>query len=231
MTEFLSSSSFFAIALTLALWRLAAALQKKTRSALLNPILLSVAGIIAILLASGVPNSAYQQSMKPFSWLMTPATVCLAVPLYEQVKVLKKNLPAILMGVLCGTLTSLLCVGGLCLLFQLDQTMTVSLLPKSVTTAIGAPVSETLGDMSAVTVAVIIATGILGNVFGQAACRLFRIQDPIAQGTAIGTASHVIGTTKANELGPVQGAVSSLSLVAAGVLTAFLIPMMYKIFS
>ena len=231
MLNFLSSSSFFAIALTLLIWRIANALQKKTGSVLLHPILVSVAAIIGILLVSGIPNSAYQQGMKPFSWLMTPATVCLAVPLYEQVKVLKKNLPAILMGVLCGTLTSLLCVGGLCLLFQLDQTMTVSLLPKSVTTAIGAPVSEALGGMSAVTVAVIIATGILGNVFGHAACRLFRIQDPIAQGTAIGTASHVIGTTKANELGPVQGAVSSLSLVAAGVLTAFLIPMMYKIFS
>ena len=231
MTDYLSSSSFFAIALTFAIWRIAAAVQKKTGSVLLHPILVSVAAIIGILLALGIPNSAYQRGMQPLSWLMTPATVCLAVPLYEQVKVLKKNLPAILMGVLCGTLTSLLCVGGLCLLFQLDQTMTVSLLPKSVTTAIGAPVSEALGGMSAVTVAVIIATGILGNVFGQAACRLLRIQDPIAQGTAIGTASHVIGTTKANELGPVQGAVSSLSLVAAGVLTAFLIPMMYKIFS
>ena len=230
MIDFLSSSSFFAIALTLAIWRLSNALQRKTRSVLLHPILVSVAAIIGILLVSGIPNSAYQQGMKPLSWLMTPATICLAVPLYEQVKVLKKNLPAILLGVLCGTLTSLLCVGGLCLLFHLDQSMTVSLLPKSVTTAIGAPVSEALGGMSAVTVAVIIVTGILGNVLGQAACRLFRIHDPVAQGTAIGTASHVIGTTKANELGAVQGAVSSLSLVAAGILTAFLVPILYKIF-
>lgn len=230
MLDFFSSSSFFAIALTLLIWRLANALQKKTGSVLLHSILVSVAAIIGILVVSGIPNNVYQQGMKPFSWLMTPATVCLAVPLYEQVKVLKKNLPAILLGVLCGTLTSLLCVGGLCLLFRLDQSMTVSLLPKSVTTAIGAPISEALGGMSAVTVAVIIVTGILGNVFGQAACRLLRIQDPIAQGTAIGTAAHVIGTTKANELGAVQGAVSSLSLVIAGVLTAFLIPLMYKLF-
>lgn len=230
MLDFFSSSSFFAIALTLLIWRLVNALQKKTGSVLLHPILVSVAAIIGILVVSGIPNNVYQQGMKPFSWLMTPATVCLAVPLYEQVKVLKKNLPAILLGVLCGTLTSLLCVGGLCLLFRLDQSMTVSLLPKSVTTAIGAPISEALGGMSAVTVAVIIVTGILGNVFGQAACRLLRIQDPIAQGTAIGTAAHVIGTTKANELGAVQGAVSSLSLVIAGVLTAFLIPLMYKLF-
>ncbi len=219
MTDFLSSSSFFAIALTLLIWRFAAALQKKTGSVLLHPILVSVLGIILILLASGIPNSDYQQGMKPFSWLMTPATVCLAVPLYEQVKVLKKNLAAICLGVLCGTLTSLLCIGGLCLLFRLDRTMTVSLLPKSVTTAIGAPVSEAMGGLGAVTVTAIIATGILGNIFGQTACRLLHIHDPVAQGTAFGTASHVIGTAKANETGAVQGAVSSLSLVIAGVLT------------
>ena len=230
MTEFLSSSSFFAIALTLALWRLAAALQKKTRSALLNPILLSVAGIIAILLASGVPNSAYQQGMKPLTWLMTPATICLAVPLYEQMKALKKSLPAILTGALCGTIASLLCVGGLCLLLGLDKTMTISLLPKSVTTAIGAPVSKALGGLESVTVTIIIVTGILGNVLGQAACRLFGIHDPIAQGTALGTASHVIGTARANEMGQVQGAVSSLSLVIAGVLTAFLLPLAVRLF-
>ena len=230
MAEFLSSSSFFAITLTLIVWKAANALQKKTGSMLLHPILVSVGVIILILLASGIPNSAYQQGMQPFSWLLTPATVCLAVPLYEQMKVLKRNLAAIFLGSLCGTLTSLLCVGGLCMLFRLDPVMTASLLPKSVTTAIGLSISETMGGLGAVTVAVIIATGILGNVFARAACRIFRIQDPVAQGTAIGTASHVIGTTKANEIGPVQGAVSSLSLVIAGVLTAFLVPIAAKLF-
>ena len=225
MIEFLTGSSFFAIALTLLIWRLANWLQKKTGSVLLHPILVSVAAIILILLASGIPNTAYQNSMKPFSWLMTPATVCLAVPLYEQVKVLKQNLGAIILGVVCGTLASLLCVGGLCLLFRLDHTMTVSLLPKSVTSAIGAPVSESLGGLEAVTVAVIISTGILGNMLSQVMCRLFRIHDPIAQGAAIGTSAHVIGTTKANEMGKIQGAVSSFSLVIAGVLTAFLVPL------
>ena len=229
MLEFLSGSSFFAIALTLLVWRLAQWLQKKNGSILLHPILVSVVVLILFLLLTGIPNSAYQAGMKSFSWLMTPATVCLALPLYEQVKVLKKNLPAILLGVVCGTAASLLCVGGLCLLFHLDRTMTVSLLPKSVTSAIGAPVSEALGGLGAITVAVIIATGILGNVFAQTLCRLFRIHDPIAQGVAIGTSAHVIGTTKANELGEIQGAVSSLSLAVAGVLTAFLVPLMVRL--
>lgn len=228
MVEFLTESTSFALTLTLLVWQLATRLQKKTGSVLLHPILVSVAAIVLVLLATGVPNIAYQQGMKAISWVLTPATVCLAVPLYEQVKILKKNLAAIIVGVLCGTLSSLLCIGALCLLFRLDRTMTVSLLPKSVTTAIGAPVSEAMGGLGAVTVAVIIATGILGNVIGQAVCRLFRINDPIAQGAAFGTASHVVGTTKANEIGAVQGAVSSLSLVIAGVLTAFLIPMIVQ---
>lgn len=230
MPDFLSGSSFFAIALTLLIWRFAGVLQKRTGAVLLHPILISAAAVILILLVSGIPNSAYQQGMQPLSFLLTPATVCLAVPLYEQVKVLKKNLAAVFLGVTCGTLASLLCVGSLCLLFRLDREMTVSLLPKSVTTAIGVPVSEALGGIGAITVTAIIATGILGNIFGQTACRVFHIHDPIAQGAAIGTASHVIGTTKANEIGDVQGAVSSLSLVIAGVLTAFLIPVMVQLF-
>ena len=228
MPDFLSSSSFFAVALTLLIWRAAQALQKKTGSVLLHPILVSVAAIIAVLLLSGIPNSAYQQGMKPFSWLMTPATVCLAVPLYEQVKVLKKNLPAILAGVLSGTVTSLVSVFLLGRLFRMDRTMLISLLPKSVTTAIGAPVSEALGGVGSITVAAVIATGILGSVLGPALCKWFRIADPIAQGTAIGTAAHVIGTSKANEMGAVQGAVGSFSLVSAGLLTAFLLPVMYS---
>ena len=225
MNEFLTGSGFFAVALTLIVWRLASWLQQKTHSPFLHPILVSVGIIVIILLAVEIPNSAYQKGMSSFSWLMTPATICLAVPLYEQVKVLKKNLPAIGVGVLCGTLASLVCVGALCILFGLDRTMTISLLPKSVTTAIGAPVSEAAGGTGSVTVAVIIATGILGNIAGSTACRIFGIKDPVAQGVAFGTASHVIGTARAQELGNLHGAVSSLSLVIAGVLTAFLMPL------
>ena len=227
MTEFLSGSSLFAIALTLLVWRLASALQKKVKSPILHPILISTAAIIAVLLVLKIPNAAYQANMKPLSFLMTPATVCLAIPLYEQMQVLRRKLPAILVGVACGTVVSLLCVTGLCLLFKLDPSMTVSLLPKSVTTAIGVPISESLGGMSSITVTAIISTGILGNITGSFLCRILKIEDPVAQGAAMGTAAHVIGTTRANEMGSVQGAVSSLSLVIAGILTAFLIPLFF----
>ncbi len=227
MTEFLSGSSLFAIALTLLVWRLASALQKKVKSPILHPILISTAAIIAVLLVLKIPNAAYQANMKPLSFLMTPATVCLAIPLYEQMQVLRRKLPAILVGVACGTVVSLLCVTGLCLLFKLDPSMTVSLLPKSVTTAIGVPISESLGGMSSIAVTAIISTGILGNITGSFLCRILKIEDPVAQGAAMGTAAHVIGTTRANEMGSVQGAVSSLSLVIAGILTAFLIPLFF----
>ncbi len=227
MTEFLSGSSLFAITLTLLIWRLASFLQKKAKSPVLHPILVSTAVIIAVLLLLKIPNAAYQADMKPLSFLMTPATVCLAVPLYEQIRVLRGKLPAILAGVACGTAVSLLCVAGLCLLFRLDHTMTVSLLPKSVTTAIGAPLSEGMGGLSAITVTAIIITGILGNISGSFLCKILKIQDPVAQGAALGTAAHVIGTTRANELGSIQGAVSGLSLAAAGILTAFLIPLVF----
>ncbi|MBR0407536.1 MAG: LrgB family protein [Clostridia bacterium] len=230
MTEFLSSSSFFAIALTLLIWRFATALQRKVKSPLLHPILVSTLTVILVLMLFKIPNVAYQENMKPFSFLMTPATVCLAVPLYEQAKVLRRNLPAIMIGVLCGTLTSLLCVFILCVLFGLDAAMTVSLLPKSVTTAIGVPISESMGGFSSITVTAIISSGILGNIFAPYFYKLLKIQDPVAQGAAMGTAAHVIGTTKANEIGSVQGAVSSLALVIAGIMTAFLVPLMNSLF-
>lgn len=224
ISEFFSTNTFFAISLTLIVWYFASLLQKKTKSVILHPVLVSVIVIILILIVLKIPNESYQKGMSALSYLITPATICLALPLYEQVKVLKKNIPAILVGVLAGTLTSLVSVFLLGKLFRIDQSLLISLLPKSVTTAIGAPVSEALGGISSITVAVIIVTGILGSVFGPLLCRLLKITEPIAQGTAMGTAAHVIGTTKANEMGDIQGAVSSLSLVVAGLMTAVLLP-------
>ena len=180
--------------------------------------------VIPLLLLTGVPNESYQEGMKSISWLLTPATVCLAIPLYEQLKVLKKHLPAILIGIFAGVFVSLGSILLLCRLFRLEDVMTVSLLPKSITTAMGMVLSEQNGGIGALTTVVIIVTGILGSLIGPALCKLLRLRDPISQGVALGTASHVVGTSKANELGPIQGAVSSLSLACAGILTAVLFP-------
>ena len=153
------------------------------------------------------------------SYLLTPATVCLAVPLYEQLELLKNNVKAIMAGLISGVLTSLISILALAVVFGFSHEEYVTLLPKSITTAIGMGVSEELGGIVTITVAVIIVTGILGNVIGEHVFRIFRIEEPIAKGVALGSASHAIGTAKAMELGEIEGAMSSLSIEVAGLLT------------
>ena len=225
MGEFMSESALFALVLTFGAFQIGLWLQKKWPSPLCNPLLIAVLLVVGFLLATGIPNETYQAGMGGISWLLTPATVCLALPMYRQVKTLKKNLPAILAGVTAGTLVSLGVVLVCCRFFALDQAITASLLPKSITTAMGIVLSEQAGGIQALTAAAIIVTGILGSLFGTILCKIYRITDPVAQGDAFGTASHVIGTSRANQVGQLQGAVSSLSLAVAGILTAVLFPL------
>ena len=224
MAEFMEGLSLFPLVLTLGAYQVGLWCQKKWKSPLLNPILIAVLLVIGVLLATGVAVEDYRAGTAGISWLLTPATVCLALPLYEQVKTLRKNLPAILGGIVAGTVTSLGFILLACRLFSLDNSFTVSLLPKSITTAMGMVLSENAGGMGSLTAAAIIVTGILGSLVGSGLCKLFKITDPVAQGVAFGTASHVVGTSRANEIGPLQGAVSSLSLAVAGILTAVLFP-------
>lgn len=224
MTEFLSSLSLFCLVLTIGTYQIGLWIRKKWNFPLCNPLLVAVILIICVLLATGYPVENYQASMSSISWLLTPATVSLAVPLYQQLKILKRNLPAILVGITSGVLVSLAGILAMCYLFRLDSSVTVSLLPKSITTAIGIVVSQQHGGIPSLTAITIIITGVIGSVVGTVFCKLFKLEHPIAQGVAFGTATHVIGTGKANELGELQGAVSSLSLVIAGVLTAVLFP-------
>ena len=225
MLDFLSELSLFAIVLTVGTFQIGLWVQKKVKSPLCNPILISVILVIGVLLLTGYSVEDYQSGTQGLTWLLTPATVCLALPLYEQLKILKKNLPAILTGVSAGTLVSLGAVLGLCRLFHLDRQLTVSLLPKSITTAMGIVLSSQSGGIEALTTTVIIVTGIIGALTGSILCKIFKIHDPIAQGVAFGTASHVVGTSRANELSPLTGAVSSLSLACAGILTAVIFPL------
>ena len=150
---------------------------------------------------------------------MTPATICLAVPLYEQMELLKKNWKAILGGIFAGVLTSLGIILIMAFLFEFSHEEYVTFLPKSITTAIGMGVSEELGGYASITVAIIIITGVVGNICADTVCKLFKITDPVAKGIGIGTASHAIGTAKAMEMGDVEGAMSSLSIVVSGILT------------
>ncbi|MCI5902062.1 MAG: LrgB family protein [Blautia sp.] len=219
MKEFLTNSVFFGAFISLAAYEAGLLLKRKFRLAILNPLLIATICVMGILLVLKVDYAQYQEGAKYISYLLTPATVCLAVPLYRQMSLLKKNLKAVAAGILSGVLASLCSVYLLARLFCLTHEQYVTLLPKSITTAIGMGISEELGGMVTITVAVIIITGILGNVIADFVYRIFRIEEPVAKGLALGTASHAIGTAKAMELGQVEGAMSSLAIAVAGLLT------------
>lgn len=229
MTEFLESISLLPVVLTLGAYQLGLWCRKKWDHPIVNPLLIAVVLIIGFLLLTGVSGEVYQEGAKALSWLLTPVTVCLAVPLYEQVKQLKKNLPAIMIGVAAGAVTSLFFVLGVCLLFGLDRSLTVSLLPKSATSAMSMVLSEQAGGIGTLTTAVSILSGVQGALMGSGLCKLLKLTDPIAQGVALGTASHVVGTSKATEMGQLQGAVSSLSLALSGIMTAIVMPLVLLI--
>ena len=225
MNEFAASSAFLGLIITLGAFMTAAKIRQKTGKALFNPLLLSIVMVMVILKLFGVSYENYSQSVKPISSLLTPATICLAVPLYEQFALLKKHALAVMAGIFSGVVTSLLCVLALSLLFGLDHATYATLLPKSITSAIGMDVSAMLGGHVSITIAVIIITGIFGNLIAETVCRVFGITEPIARGVAIGTSSHALGTAKAIEMGQVEGAMSSLSIVVAGILTVLLAPL------
>ena len=221
----LLSISILPVLLTLLAFRLGQLLQQKTKSPLCNPILIAVILVLLFLTGTGMELGDYQQGTSLLSWLMTPATVCLAISMYEQFQILRKNIPVILAGVAAGAVSCLLTVVLFGLAIGFDRALTVSLLPKSVTTAIGVPLSQIAGGMTPITTAAIILTGITASVLGPSLCRLFRLTDEVSRGVAFGTAGHVIGTAKANEFSALTGAVSSLSLVVAGLLTAVILPL------
>lgn len=217
--SFFENSVFFGVVISLLAYGAGSLLQNRFKLALFNPLLISVAATIAVLAAAGIDYDVYYSGAQYLSYLLTPATVCLAVPLYEKLEILKKNWRAILIGIVSGVLTTLLCILAMSLMFGLSHEEYVTLLPKSITTAIGMGVSEELGGYVTLTVAVIIITGVLGNIFAPLICRVFRIREPIAKGIAIGTSSHAVGTAKAMEMGEVEGAMSSLSIAISGLLT------------
>lgn len=222
MNEFFQSSMFAGVALSLISYLIGMLLKKKFKLGIFNPLLIAIVVSIIVLLIGKVDYKVYNQGAKYLSWLLTPATVCLAIPLYEQWGLLKKNFKAVLLGLVAGVVTSLGTVYVLSLIMGLSHKDYVTLLPKSITTAIGMGVSEELGGYVTITVAVIVVTGVLGNMAGALVCKIFRITEPISKGLAFGSASHAIGTAKAIEIGEVEGAMSSLAIAVSGILTVVL---------
>ena len=219
MDKMLSTSVFFGVFVSIAGYEIGLLLKRKFNLALFNPLLIAIVVVMVILAGTGVDYESYNEGAKYLSYLLTPATVCLAVPLYQQLSMLKSNYKAICGGIVAGVLTSILSVLGLCVICGFDHQMYVTLLPKSITTAIGMGVSEELGGLVTVTVAVIIITGVFGNIIGEAVFKIFHIKEAVAKGVALGTSAHAIGSARAMELGEVEGAMSSLAIAVAGLIT------------
>jgi predicted murein hydrolase (TIGR00659 family) len=219
MNELLLNSSYAGVAISLITYMVGVQLKKKFKIGIFNPLLISIAVTIIVLLAANIEFETYKQGAKYISWFLTPATVCLAIPLYEQLDILKKHWKAVIAGIVSGVITNMITVAILALLFGLNHQEYVTLLPKSITTAIGMGVSEELGGYVTITVAVIVITGVIGNMLAEFLCKVFRIEEPMAKGLAIGTSAHAMGTAKAMEMGDVEGAMSSLSIAVAGILT------------
>ena len=219
MNGILENSLFFGVALSIATFILGTLLKRKWNFFLFNPLLVAITITIATLLVLHIEYDSYYKGAKYLTYLLTPATVALAIPLYEQLALLKKNLTAILIGIASGVLCSGVSIFAIALLFGLSHTQYVTLLPKSITTAIGIGLATELDGYVAITVSAIIFTGLIGNIAGDLLCRILHIKHPIAKGIAIGTATHVMGTSKAMEIGEIEGAMSSLSVAVAGIMT------------
>lgn len=219
MKELFGNTLFFGFALSVGTYILGTKIKKRFNLFIFNPLLLSITLTITTLLVTGIDYSSYYSGAQYLSYLLTPATVALAIPLYEQTRLLKQNFTAIMTGITAGVATSLFTIFIMALLFKLNHTEYVTLLPKSITTAIGIGLSTELEGYVSITVTSIIITGLFGNIAGDVMCRIFRIKNPVAKGVAIGTATHVMGTSKAMEIGKIEGAMSSLSVAVAGAMT------------
>ncbi|MDK2808031.1 MAG: hypothetical protein PWP24_765 [Clostridiales bacterium] len=212
-------SAVFGVLISMLGYEIGLFLKRKTKSSLCNPLLIAILFVIAVLLIFHVDYKEYNSGAKYLSYLLTPATICLAVPLYEQLTLLKNHVVAILTGIVSGVLASLVSILCFSLLFHFSHAQYATLLPKSITTAIGMGVSEELGGIVTITVAVILVTGVWGNMIGEFVCQRFGIKEPIAKGIALGTSAHAIGTAKAMEMGEIEGAMSSLAIAVAGLIT------------
>lgn len=219
MSNFLSNSIFFGVLLCLLSYQAGVFLRQKTKIAAFNPLLISIIIVIFVLVMFNIKFEDFYKGSKYISFLLTPATVALAIPLYSKLALLKSNFKAIISGLIAGVLTSLISIFVMSLLFGLSHENYVSMLPKSITTAIGIGVSEELGGVSTITTAVIIVTGVFGNVSADIVYKVFNITNPIAKGIGLGSSAHAIGTSKALEMGETEGAMSSLSIAVAGIIT------------
>lgn len=224
INEVLRESLFFGIIVSILAYKIGFEIQKKYKKVFLNPLLIAIVLIIVFLLVTGISYETYQFGAKYLSYFLTPVTVCLAVPLYKQMEILEKNKAAILISIAIGCIVHAGILIAITYVCKMDQQILLSVMSKSVTTAIALGVTGEIGGIQGITVIGVMVAGISGAVIGPSLLKLFRITEPVAQGLALGSASHAIGTSKAIELGEIQAAMSSLAIVVTGILTVFIVP-------
>ena len=223
MQEMIFNNIYFGLLLCVGGYLAGMGMRRRFKWSILNPLLISIVFSILFLIVFRVPYEYFNRGAQGLSLMITPCTVCLAVPLYRQVEMLRKNFRAVIVGCVSGVLASLTCILILSFLFRFPQNVYVSLLPKSITTAIGMGISEELGGIPNLTVGAIVMTGLCGNMIAAGVVKLFRIEEPLAAGLAIGSASHALGTARALEMGELQGAMSSISICICGIMTSILV--------
>lgn len=230
MLHELTSSPLFGLILSIAVFLLARKLAERLKLAIFNPLIVSIIIVIAILKVTGITYEDYYEGGKILNMLIAPATVALAIPLYRSIHLLKHHAKSIMAGIFTGTLISMLTTGALAVVLKYNKDLVASLMPKSVTTAIAIDISKQLGGISTVTIIAVIITGIAGAIMAPTVLNVFKVEEPVAQGVALGTSAHAIGTVKALELGTVEGAMSGLAIGVTGVVTVFIAPFMLQLF-
>lgn len=228
MMEYIDTP-LFGVTLTIIVFCIASFIYKKIKNPLANPIAVSIIFIIWFLRYFNISIESYEKGGRFISFFLGPATVVLAIPIYKKLDLLKKNLVTTLIGISLGSLAGILSVAIMSKLFSINDTMMLSLIPKSTTSAIAMDLSEQIKGNPSITIAFVIATGIMGNILGPSILNVFNIKNKRAKGVALGTASHVVGTAKAMELGQVEGAMSSLAIGIAGIITVFLAPLIINL--
>ena len=223
MTEAIFASPFFGLTLTAACWVFALWLQKRTGLLVCNPVLVAAILVIGVMTLFHVSLEDYSAGGGIIKLMLGPATAVLALNIYQQREILKSHFLPVLAGCLMGSLTSIAVVLALCWFFETEDMFTVSMIPKSITTAIAVGISESGGGIQGITAASVVVTGVEGAMLAPLFAKLFHITDPVSEGVAIGACSHAVGTSKALEIGPLQGAMSSVSLCVCGIITSILV--------
>lgn len=214
-------SPYFGVALAIICFQIGTSIQQKLKTPIANPLFIAALLIVGFLTVFNIPIDAFYAGSDLIGLFLAPATAALAVPMYKNLQVIKANLLPILLGTMVGSLSCVLMVAAFCQIFGLSETIQLSMLSKSTTMPIAMSITEQLGGLVPITVVCVVFTGILGSIITPWLIKICRIDNEVAQGIGIGTCSHAVGTTKAVELGEIQGAMSGIAIGLAGLFTVF----------